>query len=198
VAAHDVPEAEIRFRTSRSGGPGGQNVNKVETRVEAVWDLDGSAAFTDAQKARIRSELRTRVGADGTIRVVSQRHRSQSRNREAAIERLRALVAHALRPRRKRKATRPTQAARAGTPDRLVVTEAFAGRAEFAGYDQVVVNPAEAYAANCVRVNEQVLVAAGYAAFEEKLRELGYKTMALEMSEFQKMDGGLSCLSLRF
>jgi len=92
----------------------------------------------------------------------------------------------------------PMQAARAGTPDRLVVTEAFAGRAEFAGYDQVVVNPAEAYAANCVRVNEQVLVAAGYAAFEEKLRELGYKTIALEMSEFQKMDGGLSCLSLRF
>jgi len=87
-------------------------VNKVETRVEAVWDLDGSAAFTDAQKARIRTELHTRVGAGGTIRVVSQRHRSQSRNREAAIERLRELVAHALRPRRKRKATRPTQAAR--------------------------------------------------------------------------------------
>jgi ribosome-associated protein len=107
VAAHDVPEAEIRFRTSRSGGPGGQNVNKVETRVEAVWDLDGSAAFTDAQKARIRSELHTRVGADGTIRVVSQRHRSQSRNREAAIERLRELVAHALRPRRKRRRPAP-------------------------------------------------------------------------------------------
>jgi protein subunit release factor B len=112
VAAHDVPEIEIRFRTSRAGGPGGQNVNKVETRVEAVWDLDGSAAFTDTQKARIRSELHTRVGADGTIRVVSQRHRSQSRNREAAIDRLRALVAGALRPRRKRRATRPTQASR--------------------------------------------------------------------------------------
>jgi len=112
VAANDVPEAEIRLRTSRSGGPGGQNVNKVETRVEAMWDLDGSTAFTDAQKARIRSELHTRVGADGTIRVVSQRHRSQSRNREAAIERLRELVAQALRPRRKRRATRPTLAAR--------------------------------------------------------------------------------------
>ena len=112
MSAREVPEAEIRFRTSRAGGPGGQNVNKVETRVEAVWDLDGSAAFSDAQKARIRSELRTRVGADGTLRVVSQRHRSQPRNREAAIERLRALVAEALRPRRKRRATRPTEASR--------------------------------------------------------------------------------------
>lgn len=105
-----VPAQLLRGVTSRAGGPGGQNVNKVETRVEAVWDLDGSAAFSDAQKARIRSELQTRVGADGSIRVVSQRHRSQARNREAAIERLRELVAESLRPRRKRRATRPTQA----------------------------------------------------------------------------------------
>jgi len=80
----------------------------------------------------------------------------------------------------------------------LVAAETLAGRAEFAGYDLVIVSAAESYAANCVRINDQVLVAAGYPAFEGKLRHLGYQTIALEMSEFQKMDGGLSCLSLRF
>jgi dimethylargininase len=80
----------------------------------------------------------------------------------------------------------------------LVLAETLASRAEFAGYDLVIVSAAESYAANCVRINDQVLVAAGYPAFEGKLRHLGYQTIALEMSEFQKMDGGLSCLSLRF
>ncbi len=82
--------------------------------------------------------------------------------------------------------------------NRLVVAESLAGRAEFAGYDLVVVNSNEQYAANCVRVNNQVLVAAGYPALAGKLRDLGYQTITLEMTEFQKMDGGLSCLSLRF
>jgi dimethylargininase len=82
--------------------------------------------------------------------------------------------------------------------NRLVVIEALASRQEFRGYELVRVNVDEEYAANCVRVNDYVLVAAGYPLFEQILRGAGYKTIALEMTEFQKMDGGLSCLSLRF
>jgi dimethylargininase len=82
--------------------------------------------------------------------------------------------------------------------NRLVITNALSGRLEFAGYDLVHVDGDEEYAANCIRVNEYVLVAAGHPHLERNLRELGYQTIALDMSEFQKMDGGLSCLSLRF
>jgi dimethylargininase len=82
--------------------------------------------------------------------------------------------------------------------NRLVVIEALENRQEFRGYELVRVSLDEEYAANCVRVNDYVLVAAGYPLFDQTLRGAGYKTIALEMTEFQKMDGGLSCLSLRF
>jgi dimethylargininase len=81
---------------------------------------------------------------------------------------------------------------------RLAVTDELAGHPELAGYDAVRVEAAERDAANCVRINHRVLVAAGHPGFETALRALGYAPLALEMSEFQKMDGGLSCLSLRF
>jgi len=82
--------------------------------------------------------------------------------------------------------------------NRLAILESIASRKEFAGYDLVLVDQAESYAANCISVNNHVLIADGYPRFAAKLRELGYQTIALDMSEFQKMDGGLSCLSLRF
>lgn len=82
--------------------------------------------------------------------------------------------------------------------NRLALIDALADHNEFRGYDHVRVTAGEEYAANCVRVNDRVLVAAGYPSFAGTLRELGYKPIALEMTEFQKMDGGLSCLSLRF
>ena len=81
---------------------------------------------------------------------------------------------------------------------RLMVIEAFREVKELSGYDLVFVNEAEQYAANCVVLNGKVLVATGFNETSNKLEQLGYQTIALEMSEFQKMDGGLSCLSLRF
>jgi dimethylargininase len=81
--------------------------------------------------------------------------------------------------------------------NRLVIIESLAQRQEFRDFDLICVEAGEEYAANCVRINEYVLVAAGFRALGEKLQELGYKTIALDMTEFQKMDGGLSCLSLR-
>jgi dimethylargininase len=82
--------------------------------------------------------------------------------------------------------------------NRLVVIEALRTQAAFKGYELLPVENDEAYAANCVRVNDRVLVAAGFPRFERTLKDQGYKTLALEMNEFQKLDGGLSCLSLRF
>jgi dimethylargininase len=82
--------------------------------------------------------------------------------------------------------------------NRLVIIESLAHRKEFAGYDLVFVDQAASYAANCIRVNNHLIIANGYPTFATKMRELGYQTIALDMSEFQKMDGGLSCLSLRF
>jgi dimethylargininase len=80
----------------------------------------------------------------------------------------------------------------------LVVIDSLAANPAFLGYELVRVMPGEEYAANCIRVNEHVLIAAGFPQFEASLRALGYQLIVLEMSEFQKMDGGLSCLSLRF
>jgi len=107
-----IPESEIVFETSTSSGPGGQNVNKVETRVTLLFDLDTSESLSEPQKQRVRERLATRINKDGVLRVTSQKHRSQSANREAATERFAELLAEALAPRKHRKRTRPTRAAR--------------------------------------------------------------------------------------
>jgi len=82
--------------------------------------------------------------------------------------------------------------------DRLVAIDELAQHPEFRGFELIRVSPSEQYAANCLSVNGKVLMAAGFPLFEEQLDKLGLDVIALEMSEFQKMDGGLSCLSLRF
>ena len=80
----------------------------------------------------------------------------------------------------------------------LLVIEALRDLKEFSSYDLVALEPAEEYAANCLSVNGRVLIASGFPAIKRELEQLGYHTIELDMSEFRKMDGGLSCLSLRF
>jgi ribosome-associated protein len=101
-----LPLAEVRFRTSRSSGPGGQHAQKTETRVEALFDVEASGALTDVQKHRVVAR------AGPVLRAVAQDERSQTRNRELALERLVAQLREALRVERQRVATRPTAAAR--------------------------------------------------------------------------------------
>jgi ribosome-associated protein len=100
-----IARSEIRFRTSRSSGPGGQHAQKTETRVEALFDVEASRSLTEAQKGRV---LRR---AGPVLRAVAEDERSQSRNRELALERLVALLRDALRVRRPRRETRPPPAA---------------------------------------------------------------------------------------
>jgi len=82
--------------------------------------------------------------------------------------------------------------------NRLVLIDAFAGQSQFENYDIIRVDEAENYAANCVRVNDYVLLPNGYPILGQSLAHHGYRVLALDMSEYRKMDGGLSCLSLRF
>ncbi|MEA2599612.1 MAG: ribosome-associated protein [Acidobacteriota bacterium] len=108
-----LPDEELSFTTSRSGGPGGQNVNKLETRVTVRFDLVGSPSLSEEQRARLRERLATRITKDGVLHVTSQRHRSQMANRDAAVERFVELVQEALREEVPRKKTRPSRAAKA-------------------------------------------------------------------------------------
>lgn len=107
-----IPLSELSFRFSRSSGPGGQHVNKAETRVELLFDVANSPSLTDEQREQVMRRLSSRIDSAGVLHVTSQATRSQKQNRDLAIERFRHLIARALQPEKKRKATRPSQAAK--------------------------------------------------------------------------------------
>jgi ribosome-associated protein len=101
-----LPLSDVRFRTSRSSGPGGQHAQKSETRVEALFDVEASEALSEAQKRRVLTK------AGPVLRAIAQDERSQLRNRELALERLVGQLRAALRVERKRVPTKPSAAAR--------------------------------------------------------------------------------------
>ena len=111
----EIPDAQLEFIASRSGGPGGQNVNKVSSRVTLRFDVEHSSALNPYQKQRIRQRLASRINKDGVLQVTSQRTRSQDLNREEAIQRFAELLREALhedKARVRTKATRSSQEVR--------------------------------------------------------------------------------------
>ncbi len=108
----EIPAPELRFRFSRSGGPGGQNVNKRDTKVELLFDVEGSPSLGPRQRERIMRKLASRIDSDGVLHLVVSEERTQGRNRETAIERFCQLIRDALKPDPpKRRPTRPSKQA---------------------------------------------------------------------------------------
>ncbi|SHK06722.1 alternative ribosome rescue aminoacyl-tRNA hydrolase ArfB [Hymenobacter psychrotolerans] len=102
---------ELQFQTSRSSGPGGQNVNKVESRVELRFRLPESQLLTEEQKQTLLQKLASRLTAEGELLVVAQEDRSQLRNKETALRKFHELLAKALHKPKARKATKPSKGA---------------------------------------------------------------------------------------
>ncbi len=107
-----IPAWELSFSASRSSGPGGQSVNKTNSRVTLSWHIDSSSALRSDQKVRVKRRLGRRVDGDGFVHIHSETERSQLRNKEEARKRLSELVAAALERPKHRRATRPTRASK--------------------------------------------------------------------------------------
>lgn len=107
-----IPLGELSFRYARSSGPGGQHVQRTETKVELLFDLAGSPSLSEEQRRLAMSRLASRLDQQGVLHLMSQAGRSQLENRADVLERFRRLLAAALRPPKPRRATRPTAAAR--------------------------------------------------------------------------------------
>jgi ribosome-associated protein len=102
----EIPDSELSFRYSRSSGPGGQNVNKVATKVTLLFAVADSVALSEHQKVMLAERLTNRIAKDGVFHLSSERHRTRSANQRDAVERFATLVAAALAPRKRRRATR--------------------------------------------------------------------------------------------
>ena len=108
-----IPDGEISFKFSRSGGPGGQNVNRRETQVELVFDVARSPSLGPRQRVRAMERLGSKLDSSGRLHIVASEERTQGRNRDIVLERFRHVMADALRPDLpKRRASRPSAAAR--------------------------------------------------------------------------------------
>lgn len=107
-----IPERELEWRFSRSGGPGGQHSNKVSTRAELRWNVRESEAVSEGARAILLERLASRLDADGTLRVVDAETRSQRENRARARERMREILQAALAPRKRRRPTKPSRASK--------------------------------------------------------------------------------------
>lgn len=106
-----IPSSELRYQFSRSGGPGGQHVNRTETQVELTFDVQGSASLDDSQRARVLGKLASFIDSRGVLHLSCQTSRSQARNRAEVTERFQRLLQQALHVPKRRRPTRPSRAA---------------------------------------------------------------------------------------
>ncbi|MFZ1081736.1 MAG: alternative ribosome rescue aminoacyl-tRNA hydrolase ArfB [Candidatus Kryptoniota bacterium] len=104
-----IPSSKISFRTSRSAGPGGQNVNKVESRVELLFDPERSAIFSSEQLSKIFEKLKKKIDSKGILHITSQSSRSQWENKEIALQEFVRLLRSSLKPEKKRIPTKPSK-----------------------------------------------------------------------------------------